>query len=161
MGHPPSRSHGLQLLHPCQHLELSVLIIAILHPHGVKSDYTQQPRVLNRHKSLHIQDRPRVLSSPPEDARADTASNGPIPGSWDPRMPWHLGVWVGDWILLAVPRSSPWGCHGNRCSHCSLLPSSRVNKQSHYSAESILENHQPRGFIVAQINEERLRGYFY
>jgi hypothetical protein len=36
-----------------------------------------------------------------------------------------------------------------------------VNKQPHYSAESILENHQSCGFSVAQINEERLRGYFY
>lgn len=36
-----------------------------------------------------------------------------------------------------------------------------VNKQPHYFAESILENHQAHGFIVAQINEERLWGYFY
>lgn len=36
-----------------------------------------------------------------------------------------------------------------------------VNKQPHYFAESMLENHQPHGFIVAQINEERLWGYFY
>lgn len=42
---------------------------------------------------------------PPEDMHAGTASNGLIPGSWDPGCPGIWGVWVGDWISLAEPRS--------------------------------------------------------
>ena len=58
----------------------------------------------------------------------------------------------------AVPHILSRSCYRNRPSHkLSLLD---VNKQPHYFAESTLENQRPHHFILAQINEERLWGFF-
>ena len=58
----------------------------------------------------------------------------------------------------AVPHILSLSCYRNRRSHkLSLLD---VNKQPHYFAESTLENQRPHHFILAQINEERLWGFF-
>lgn len=98
MGHPPSRSHGLQRLHPCQHLELSVLITAILRPHGVKPDYTQQPRVLNHHKSLRIQDRfSQALGSFPRHLKTHVLTQHQMGPSLDPGTPGCPGIWGCGW----------------------------------------------------------------
>lgn len=78
--------------------------------------------------------------------------------------PWAapaFGVWVGEmgsyWLSLTALLGVVMETAVATAPFCLF----HVNKQPHYFAESILENHQAHGFIVAQINEERLWGYFY
>lgn len=78
---------------------------------------------------------------------------------WSPGLPLAITGWGQGMAQTppAVPFTSSRSCYRNHHSHkLSLLD---VNKQPHYFA-ALWKNQQPYSFILVQINEERLWGFF-